>query len=152
IFDVLGIKAIAGRTLSWDDDRRRADAVVLSESFWRTRYNADTEVIGSSLMLDGDPYLVVGVVPDTAQLIGKTDIWALSAIIGAPPRARGSRIFQAVGRLKPGVSLADADADLRSVASALAQEYPATNTGRGATLEAFDAAVIGTDLRQTSIL
>ncbi len=152
VFDALGIPAIAGRTLSWDDDRRREDAVVLSESFWRARFNADPALIGQPLKLDGAPYTVVGVVPDSAQLIGKTDLWGLIPVSGAPPRARAARVFQAVGRLKPGVTLAAADADLSAVASALAQEYPTTNTGRGVTVEPFDAAVIGADLRQTSML
>ncbi len=152
VFDALGIAPIAGRTLSWDDDRNRTNAVVLSESFWRTRFNADPALIGQPLKLDGDPFTVVGVVPDSAQLIGRTDLWGLVSITGAPPRARAARVFQAVGRLKPGVTLAAAEADLGAVARALAEAYPTTNTGRGVTLEPFDAAVIGADLRRTSIL
>ncbi len=152
VFDALGIKAIAGRTISQDDDRKRANVVVLSESFWRTRFNADPSLAGHDIRLDGEPFTVVGVVPDAAQLIGKTDLWAMIPIAGAPPRARAAHILQAVGRLKPGVTLAAADADLSAVASALAQEYPKTNDGRGVTLEPFDAAIIGADLRQTSML
>ena len=152
VFDALGIKPIAGRTLSQDDDRKRANVVVLSESFWRTRFNADPSLAGHDIRLDGEPFTVVGVVPDSAQLIGKTDLWAMIPIAGAPPRARAAHIFQAVGRLKPGVTLAAADADLSAVAGALAQEYPKTNEGRGVTLEPFDAAIIGADLRQTSML
>ena len=151
VFDALGVKAIVGRT-TMDDDRNRADAVVLSESFWRTRFNGDATIVGRDLRLDGAPYNVVGVVPDSAQLIGKTDLWGLVTIHDAPPRARAARIFQAVGRLKPGVTLAAADADLSAVAGALAKEYPKTNEGRGVTLEPFADAVIGADLRQTSML
>jgi putative ABC transport system permease protein len=152
VFAALGVNPIVGRTLTMDDDRRRADAVVLSESFWRTRFNGDPAIVGRDLRLDGAPYNVVGVVPDSAQLIGKTDLWGLISIHGAPPRARGARVFQAVGRLKPGVSLAAADADLSAVASGLAEEFPVTNAGRGVTLEPFADAVIGADLRRTSIL
>ena len=152
VFDALGVKAIVGRTLTMDDDRNRADAVVLSESFWRTRFNGDATIVGRDLRLDGAPYNVVGVVPDSAQLIGKTDLWGLVTIHDAPPRARAARVFQAVGRLKPGVTLAAADADLSAVAGALAKEYPKTNEGRGVTLEPFADAVIGADLRQTSML
>jgi putative ABC transport system permease protein len=152
VFDALGVKAIVGRTLTMDDDRNRADAVVLSESFWRTRFNGDPTVVGRDLRLDGAPYNVVGVVPDSAQLIGKTDLWGLVTIHDAPPRARAARVFQAVGRLKPGVTLAAAETDLSAVAGALATEYPKTNEGRGVTLEPFADAVIGADLRQTSML
>ena len=53
VFDALGVKAIVGRTLTMDDDRNRADAVVLSESFWRTRFNGDATIVGRDLRLDG---------------------------------------------------------------------------------------------------
>jgi putative ABC transport system permease protein len=152
VFDALGIKPIAGRTFTLDDDRKNMQVVVLSESFWRARFNADPTVVGRDLQLDGEPYTVVGIVPDSAQLIGKSDLWGLIPITGVPPRARSSGLFRAVGRMKPGVTLAEADADLSAVAGALAQEYPKTNTGRGVTLDPLDAAVIGADLRQTSML
>lgn len=152
VFDALGVRPVAGRMFLPDDDRTRANVVVLSESFWRARYNGDTSIVGRDIRLDGENYTVVGVAPDSAQLIGKTDLWALVAITGAPPRARASHVFRAVGRLKPGITLAAADADLGAVASALAQEYPKTNEGRGVTLVPFDVAVIGADLRHTSTL
>jgi putative ABC transport system permease protein len=152
VFDALGVRPVAGRMFLPDDDRKRATVAVLSESFWRARYNGDSSIVGRDIRLDGENYTVVGVAPDAAQLIGRTNLWALIPISGAPPRARASHMFRAVGRLKPGVTLAAADADLSAVASALAKEYPKTNEGRGVTLEPFDAAVIGADLRQTSML
>jgi len=150
--DALGVRPVAGRLFLQDDDRTRANVVVLAESFWRARYNGDASIVGRDIRLDGDNYTVVGVAPDAAQLIGKTDLWALIAIHGAPPRARATHMFRAVGRLRPGVALASADQDLAAVARALALEYPKTNDGRGVALEPFDAAVIGADLRQTSML
>jgi putative ABC transport system permease protein len=62
-FDVLGVKPLAGRTFLVDDDRRRANAVVLSESFWRSRFNGDPSIVGRDIRLDGAQYTVVGVVP-----------------------------------------------------------------------------------------
>ena len=150
--DTMGVAPLAGRYFQVDDDRARRDAVVLSESFWRTRFDADRAIVGREIRLDGDNYRVVGVAPDTAQLLGKTSVWAMLNIEGAPPRARGARLFNVVGRLKPGVAVATADADLSAIADALAREYPATNEGRGVALERMDAFVIGADLRQTSIL
>ena len=130
VFDALGVRPVAGRLFQAEDDRQRRNAVVFSESFWRTRYNADPTIIGQDLRLDGEPYLVVGVAPDSAQLMGRTDIWGLISIIGAPPRARGTRVFHVVGRLKPGVALAAAEQDVASIARALETEFPATNAGR----------------------
>jgi putative ABC transport system permease protein len=152
IFDVLGIKAIAGRTFLDSDDRQRANVVVLSEGFWRTRFNAEPGVVGRDIRLDGEPYTVVGVVPQEAQVLGRASIWALVPITGAPPAARRAYFLRAVGRLKPGLTLEAANADLAGVAEGLAREFPATNKGRGVTLAPMRDAVIGSELRLTSLL
>ena len=152
IFDALGVRPVAGRTFLPSDDHRRANVVVLSEGFWRARFNADHGIVGSSIRLDGSLYTIVGVVPNDAQLIGRTSIWAMMAIQGAPPQARTSHFFQVVGRMKPGVTQEAAEADLAAVADALAREYPATNKGRGVTVVPLNEAVVGDDLRQTSLL
>ena len=152
IFDVLGVKAIAGRTFLLSDDSQRANVVVLSEAFWRTRYNADPGVVGRDIRLDGSPYTVVGVVPNEAQVIGRASLWAMISIQGAPPAARSAYFAQVIGRMKPGVTLQGADVDLAAVAEGLAREFPKTNAGRGVTLEPMHDAVIGSELRQTSML
>ncbi|MGH9794497.1 MAG: ADOP family duplicated permease [Candidatus Acidiferrales bacterium] len=152
IFEVLGVKPIIGRTFLPSDDTQRANAVVLSEAFWRTRFNADASVVGRNIRLDGEPYTVVGVVPKEAQLIGRASIWALVPIQGAPPAARSAYFLQVIGRLRPGASLEAANADMAAVAEGLAREFPATNKGRGVTLAPMRDAVIGSELRLTSIL
>jgi putative ABC transport system permease protein len=151
IFDALGITPVAGRTFRPDDDRRRAKVVVLSEAVWRSRFGGDPSVIGRSVRLDGVPYTIVGVVPASAQLIGKTSIWALLSF-PSDPRVRGAHMLTVVGRLKPGAALAAAKTDMASVADGLAREFPSTNKGRGVTIEPLHDALIGGDLRRTSIL
>jgi putative ABC transport system permease protein len=151
-FDALGIHPIVGRTFSPEDDTRRARVVVLSETFWRARFHADPGVVGRDIRLDGAPFTVVGVVPSEFQLLGGTSIWATRSIRGAPPAARSAYIFQGVGRLKPGVSLEAANADMAAVADGLAREFPGTNKGRSVTLEPMHDALIGTELRSTSML
>ncbi len=152
IFDVLGVRAIAGRTFSAEDEARRANVVVMSEAFWRTRFNADPGVVGREIRLDGSLFTVVGIVPKDFQLLGQSSIWAARSLVNVPPRARGAYIFQVAGRLKPGVSIEAAEADLGAVADGLAHEYPQTNKGRGIMLERMDDTVIGSDLRLTSML
>ena len=152
IFDVLGVKPVVGRTFSADDEARRANVVVLSEPFWRTRYNADPRVIGTEVRLDGSLWTIVGVVPADFQLLGQTSLWALRPLVNLPPRARGAYMLQAVGRMKTGVSLQAAAADLGAVAEGLAREYPQTNKGRGVALERMHDSLIGSDLRLTSLL
>jgi putative ABC transport system permease protein len=95
---------------------------------------------------------VVGVVPNESQLIGRSSIWAMVSIQGAPPEARTAYMLRAIGRLARGVTPEAADADMTAVAAALAREFPKTNKGRGVALEPLHEAVIGSDLRLTSML
>jgi putative ABC transport system permease protein len=152
IFDVLGVKPIAGRTFSEEDEKKRANVVVISEGLWRARFNADPGLIGRELRLDGMLFTVVGVAPAHFQLIGQSSMWAMRPVTNLPPRARAFYQLQVVGRLKPDVSLAAAASDLAAVAASLAREYPQTNQGRGVRLEAMHDTIVGSDLRTTSML
>ena len=152
IFDVLGVTPIAGRTFSAEDEAKRANVVVLSEPLWRTRFNADPGIIGRDLRLDGMNFTVVGVVPKDFELLGQTSMWAMRSFVNLPPRVRGAYMLQAVGRLRPGVSIQAAESDLGAVAAGLAGEFPETNKGRGVTLERLHTSMIGSDLRVTSML
>jgi putative ABC transport system permease protein len=151
-FDALGVRPIAGRTFLPDDDSRRANAVVLSEAFWRSRFNADPAIVGRDVRLDGEPFTVVGVVPRDFQLLAGTNIWAVRPILGAPPAVRTLYQLRAIGRMKPGVTIEAARADLGAVADGLADEFPATNKGRGITIEPLHDALIGRELRSTALL
>ena len=151
LFEVLGVRAIAGRTFLPSDDRQRANVVVLSEALWRTRFGADPTVIDRDLRLDGSPYTVVGVVPKEFQLLGGTSMWALRSY-GRNPELRGSNYLRVVGRLRPGVSIEAAGSDLSAVADGLAREFPDANQGRGVTLEPLRDALVGRELRLTSML
>ncbi len=152
IFDVLGVKPIAGRNFTREDDVKRSNVIVMSEGFWRTRFNADPSVVGREIRLDGSLWTVVGIVPREFQLLGQTSIWAMRPITNLNPRARGAYVLQVVGRLKPGVSIKTAEADLGAVAATLANEYPQTNKGRGVTIQRMHDSLIGRDLRVTSML
>ena len=151
-FDVLGVKPLAGRTFLVDDDRRRSNAVVLNEAFWQSRFNRDPGIVGRDIRLDGAQYTVLGVVPGEAQVLGRTSIWALMAIEGAPPRARSFYGLQSIGRMKADMTLDAAAADMTAVAASLARDFPETNTGRGVSIDPLHDALIGTDLRRTSML
>jgi len=146
IFDALGVKPVAGRTFLPSDVAEQRNVVILSEAFWRSRFNADPSVIGRTLRLDGGPWTVIGVVPKEAQLIGRTSMWALER-----SNTRGAYLY-AIGRLKPGVTLDAASADLNNVAAALAREFPGSNAGRAVAIEPLHDVVVGGELRRTSLL
>jgi putative ABC transport system permease protein len=150
-FDALGVTPLAGRTFLPSDDSQRTRVVVLNELFWRSRFASDPAIVGRDIRLDGDPYTIVGVVPKEAQILGRTSIWALRPIVRRP-QLRTAYALQVIGRLKPGVSLEAAKSDMSAVAEGLARELPATNTGRGVTLEPAHDALIGSELRTTSML
>ena len=152
VFDVLGIQPVVGRTFTSEDDRAGRNAVVLSEDFWRSRFNSDPAMIGKDLRLDGDLYTILGVVPDQAQLIGKTSLWAMSPILAATAEERGDRYLRVIGRLRADTPLATAAADMSGVAQVLAREFPDTNQNRDINLEPLQEALVGSDLRQTALL
>ncbi|HEY1305070.1 MAG TPA: ABC transporter permease [Vicinamibacterales bacterium] len=150
IFDVLGITPVAGRTFRPSDEQQKTGAVVLSEGFWRSRFGADPGVIGRDISLDGSPYTVVGVLPEAAQLVGTTSIWALMPLNRLPPTARGPRILHVVGRLRPSVTLDAASVDMSAVAQVLSREFEA-NRGWSVHLEPLHDAFVGSELRWTSL-
>jgi putative ABC transport system permease protein len=151
-FDALGVRPVAGRTFIPDDDVKRLSGVVMTESFWRSRFNGDPSVVGRDLLLDGELYTVIGVVPDAAQILARTSIWALLPIPERNPNLRTAYALRVVGRMKPGVSLEQARSDLAAVADGLAREFPKTNTGRSVAIEPLHGALVGSELRTTSML
>jgi putative ABC transport system permease protein len=150
-FDVLGVAPIAGRTfLPSDAVGNTTTVVVMGEGLWRTRFGADASVVGSEIRLNGQPFTVVGIVPDHAQLARAASIWSLMPDELPPNFSRGLKYLNAIGRLKPGVSVDAAQADLAVIADSLARAYPNTNTGWSVTVEPLRNAVMGRELQLTS--
>ena len=127
----------------------------MSEGLWRTRFGADLSLIGRAVRLNGQPFTVIGVVPDDVQLQRPARIWSLLPELPdglrAVPAARGARSLQVVGRLKPGVTLEAARAELAVFGERLARDYPATHKGFSITVEPLRAGVMGPDLQLTSL-
>ena len=131
LFDVLGVRAVLGRTFAPDADRPGAPrAVVLAYGTWRDVFAGDTALIGRTITLDGDPFTVIGVVPSWVQIPKRSQGWVPLQFKAweADPASRGSHQFSGVGRLKAGVTVAQAAHDMRDLAARLAALYPETNT------------------------
>jgi putative ABC transport system permease protein len=153
IFDVLGVKPIAGRTFTAEDNDQRRLCVVISEGLWQTRFNRDPSIVGNELRLDGELFTVVGVMPRGFEILGRTAMWAMRPIpVNLPPRARAAYQLQVVGRMKPGVAVAAAQADLAAIADGLAREFPEFNKDRTVTVEPLHDTMVGSDLKTTSMM
>src|SRR5262249_32083109 len=110
-FDVLGVKPVAGRTFLPSDHAARANVVVISEGLCQTRFERDPAVVGREVRLDGMMFTIVGVVPQEAQLLGRTNLWAMVAF-DRRPALRRAYMLRAIGRMKPGVAVDAARAEL----------------------------------------
>ena len=150
-FDVLGIRPIAGATFTADDSANRRTLVVLSERLWRSRFGGEPSIIGRAITLDGQPYTVIGVVPADFKILFTADMWTLFAVKRSPEQRR-QHYMQVVGRLRPGATIAQARADMAGVADRIAAISPETNRGWGVAIEPLRGAIVGPELRTTSLV
>ena len=150
-FDVLGVVPIAGRTFSSEDDGPSPRVVLLGEGVWRRRFGGDPSIVGRLVRLNGQPYTVVGVVADNVQFSRPAEVWTLSPQFPDIPALRAVRAFDVVARLKPGVTIEAAQAELNVIAGRLALEYPEPNKGTGVLVEPLRAGIVGSDLATTSV-
>ncbi|MGH9711154.1 MAG: ABC transporter permease, partial [Candidatus Acidiferrales bacterium] len=130
-FETLGAKPTLGRTFTADEDRPGAGHVaVLGEGLWKSRYASDPKIIGRTIRIEGDSYTVVGVMPGTFQLplMGIANLWTPLALTDKQRTDHNSSWFYAFGRLKPGVSEAQAGAETAAIFARFEKQYPQTNT------------------------
>jgi putative ABC transport system permease protein len=135
-FDVLGATPEAGRGfLEGEDAEGRQRVVVLSDKLWRRAYGADTRIVGRDILLGGEKYTVVGVMPPSVQFPSPTtELWAPLVFTDAQLASRGSHAFNTLARLRPGVSLEQAQEQMSNIGRALERQYPAEQQDRGVTL------------------
>jgi len=127
-FPTLGVQAILGRTFSPEEDQQGHHRVVaLSYGLWQRRFGSDPAVLGRTLTLDGESYTVVGVMP--ASLYGETEIWVPVALTPEEAALRQWNHLSMVARLKPGVSLQQAQTAMNTLADRLRQQYPQIYSG-----------------------
>ena len=134
-FDVVQVKPILGRTFSADEDKTTGGSamVVLGHSLWQRRFGADQNIVGKTVRLNDRQYQVIGVTPDGfvgTKFALVLDFWTPMTMVEDLRRApklleeRGSHWMNVIGRLKPGVSLAQASAELSAIAKRMNEAYP----------------------------
>jgi putative ABC transport system permease protein len=128
-FHVLGINPLLGRDfLAEENTGNGAHVAILSYGIWQTQMGGDRETIGRTITLDGEPFTVIGVMPPGLEgsvdpiLPGETDVWTPQALVGQT--AGSGQNIEVLGRLRPGLSLAQAQAQMRSITSAFRKAFP----------------------------
>jgi len=156
LFPLLNARFAVGRAVLPEEDRAGADrVVVLSHGLWLQRYGADPKIIGQKITLDNKAYTVIGVtapdfqfphrgeLPAKFKIATKVDLYLPLAFTPAEMNDRLDDHLAVIARLKPGVSVEQASADISSIARRLAEQYPQTNTGRGARLTPLHQQAVG---------
>lgn len=148
-FEVFGVEAFIGRVPRADEDREGANKVIVfSHGYWQRRFGGDPSIVGQTLTLEGEPFELVGVMPpDFAYPSADIDAWLFISNVpqaSIPTEERFVRFMFSVGRLAPGVTVAQADQELDGIASGLASELPTTNEQlTAATVEPLHDVIVG---------
>ncbi|HKQ63020.1 MAG TPA: ABC transporter permease, partial [Candidatus Polarisedimenticolaceae bacterium] len=150
-FDALGVRAERGRLFAAEHFQPGAPCyAVLTHALWRGRFGGDPALVGGSLTLEDAPCTVLGVLPETFELgllqdvARRRGLWIARKTQNWEREERDSSWWVAVGRLKPGVTLEQGQADMDRVAAALAADHPATNRGVGVSLVPLHEHLVGT--------
>lgn len=142
-FSVLGVDAAEGRMPTADLTGVETPEVVLSDRYWRERFAGDPEVVGTTVFVNGTTGIVVGVLSSDYVVHGEgTDIW-VSTRIDRGDQTNSGRWLMVIGRLADGATLQIADAELKSIAAALEEEFPDFNSGWTVNLESLKDEVVG---------
>src|SRR5579863_1563208 len=153
-FQVYGVQPLLGRTFLQNEEKFGGPtAAVISRPFWRRRFGEDQGILGKRLVFSGKGYTIVGVMPD-GFAAPTVDLWMPAQMNPGLSKDRGlySRFYQGVGRLKPGVSVTQVQADLARVQAALGQQFPATDAGWSALVRDLKEARVGRQRAPLSIL
>ena len=144
-FESLGVRPLQGRTLERaETEPPSTRVVVLGHGVWARRFGSDPAIVGRSIRLNGEPYTVVGVMPASFRMPESgTDFWAPLAFEPEIEKQRGAHYLDIVARLKPGVSVEAANAELRAIAGRLRDLYPLTNRAYTAAVTPLATSLVG---------
>src|SRR6185437_8385168 len=133
VFSALEVAPELGRVFTTDEDEHHQQVVVLSDATWRNRFHADAEIIGSKILLDRKPYIVIGVMPRGFEFplnpgqLNRSELWVPMSFRPdeLATRSASNWSYQMIGRLKPGITPKQAETDANRVAREIMAGYPA---------------------------
>lgn len=128
----LGVAPLLGRIFTAQEDEQKSQVAVLNYTTWKDRFHGDPRVLGSKILLDRKPYVVIGVMPQSFEFplaagrLNRVELWVPMSFSAADlaPNMETSWFYEMVGRLKPGVTRAQAEADANQVAAGIMRNYP----------------------------
>ncbi len=147
LFRLLGQQPLLGRDFAADDGQKNAQRVaILGHAFWTNRYAADPTILGKAIRINGEPVVIVGVLPRGVKFPTRAELWT-QVIPNAENAKRDRREYTIAGRVRPGVSRAQAQTELDGIAARVAADHPDTNKDVGAIMQTFNERFNGGEIR-----
>src|SRR5436190_2350486 len=150
LFDVLGVQPRLGRGFLSQEDTPGTHVVILSHGLWQRRFGSDPRIIGQAVNLNGESYSVIGVMPPGVNVPSrdnwKDQLWVPIAFSSEEAQSRGNHYLEVIARMKPGITLKQAQAEMETIAARLAQQYPKTNLRISTVVSPLHEEVVG-DIR-----
>jgi putative ABC transport system permease protein len=142
LFALLGVRPAMGREFSVENEQPSGPrGVILSDGLWRERFAADQEILERTILLNGESWPVVGVMPPRFTYPADQRLWV--PLQGSPTQFRGAHFLDVVARLAPGTGMEDAQAELHNLMARLERDYPESNTGFGAHISTLRRQEVG---------
>jgi predicted permease len=146
-FSILRTQPAVGRTFSSEEDRPgQGHVAILSDQVWRNDFGASPAILGQDIILNGEPYRVVGVMPPDFKFPSWAKLWVPMAWTDEKRAVRGNHNYSVIGRLKPGVDIRAAQSELSAISTRLEQLYPEDDKGWGASIIPLRQQLVG-DIR-----
>jgi predicted permease len=143
-FSLLGVQPLLGRTWAAGEDQPgKDDVAILSYGFWQSHFAGDPHAVGRPIEMNARKYTIVGVMPASFRFPIESQLWVPQVMDSKFMGGRGSHWASAIGRMKPGVSMRAALADLKAIAARLEKQYPATNNKVGAAAVSLRDHMVG---------
>jgi putative ABC transport system permease protein len=143
-FTMQGLRPVLGRAFVREEfEPGRENVVVMTEALWRRRFGADSTIVGRAIVFDSIPRVVVGIMPQEAMAPFGAELWAPKIMRPHETSSRTGGYWQVGGRLAPGVTLEQAQAELNAMSAQLAADYPATNRHSGAVVVTLRESIVG---------
>ncbi|HXG67845.1 MAG TPA: ABC transporter permease [Blastocatellia bacterium] len=151
-FTMLGINPLQGRDFMDEEDLPgKGNVALISHGLWQRLFGGNPNIMGQALTLDGNSFTVIGVMPQTLKFPdAETEIWVPTAFSEQERQARGAKMLSVIGRLKPGVTRGQAQAEMEAITARLAEQYP-ENSNFGAKITPLLEYAVG-DLRPTLLV